>query len=273
MADPNVYSRLAGFQDFVPGSSDVVSSYGASNRKRSRKARIELLPTWGNPMRVEEARVLGHLNLQCDHGTCEEFPVTSLSDVGFAYRIPGIGPILKRVNQIVSDTGSTSRVYPGLIGPIARGSAPTALQRSGSKVGLIGVALWGALETWVVTNLQRLVPWSVCLVYDKHPTDAVPALAEMYTDDFLNPENQSRFVEIRRFNITLCPSQGTQTRAAIAAFVNLQMLPRTFSGETSALADVSSGALYLVVLKPSLTLIETADSRLALSVTTFFYDH
>jgi len=130
-------------------------------------------------------------------------------------------------------------------------------QRVGKKIMLKSIQLRGELvnKTSATTN-----DVAYCIVYDKKPGAAAPAITDIFNTDsvhsFNNTENSDRFRILRRVDATLVGGDTTgrvaNTILQVDEYISLKGYTTTYKSNSStgtgAVGDVSEGALWLVTL-------------------------
>lgn len=127
-------------------------------------------------------------------------------------------------------------------------------QRVGKRVILKSLQARGALQSGTTTVIADT---TVLIIYDRQPGAALPAITDILdtinSRSFNNDGNSDRFKIVRRFDNlmlgnTTAPTTGREG-VNFDEFIDLKGMPTVYKAlGTGAIADISSGALYLVTV-------------------------
>lgn len=137
---------------------------------------------------------------------------------------------------------------------VATGSDFT--QRIGRRITIKTVQLEGMLgPVDSTTNMTKVQMW---LVYDSQPNGVLPAITDFMSqsraDAFLNLNNRDRFKVLWNLSTTLGGNNNIATQPYQApAVANVSVykkcsLPVVYDGAGATMADVQTGAVYLICL-------------------------
>ena len=134
----------------------------------------------------------------------------------------------------------------------------------------------------IVNNATLETAWQsvrAALIWDKQPTGAVPAYADIYKDvnaggtasstgfSGRNLYTSDRFITIARKDLVVPPLNAANGSGNVVRFKFYKMLrgyQQQFKGDSAAITDLSTGALYLVLFagsSASYTVDVVADHR------------
>ena len=138
-------------------------------------------------------------------------------------------------------------------------------QRIGNKVTPVSIDS----DIIVVNNSTTATSWQavrVALIWDKQPTGAEPAYADIFKDvnsagtansngfSGRNLYTSDRFLTIAHTDLIVPPlnaANGSGNVKRIKLFKKLAGFQQQFKGDTAAIASISTGALYLVLFAGS----------------------
>lgn len=145
--------------------------------------------------------------------------------------------------------------------------------RIGAKVVMKSVEFTGELYS---PGGATRGPFRLLLVYDRQPNGAFPAItdilydqpaAAVYYGSGVNMTNKSRFAVLRDLRLTLDPAD-TQTR--LVHTYSKVRLETEYGGDAGTIADIRTGALYLVAFSGALTGADVVSLRNCISRVRFF---
>lgn len=140
----------------------------------------------------------------------------------------------------------------GLVATIAQGVSVN--QRIGKKAKYKSVQLRGQFYANAAATINDT---AVLLIYDRKPQNALPAITDVLVtatpQSFMNDANSDRFRVLRRWDNVLIGNSTTPATGKEAVnfdqYVPLNGLPVEFGAAgTGAIGDISTGALYLIVV-------------------------
>jgi len=135
-----------------------------------------------------------------------------------------------------------------LLNGIARGDDIS--ERVGRQVDLVSVNFDGTVYG-NATTVNQNIRWAI--VYDRFPNGVAPTIPLIYTSisDPSSPrvlDNRNRFTVLASKHMTVSAPGGIHDQMVVKKYRGLHGLQTTFnSGDAGTVADIQSGALYLLM--------------------------
>jgi hypothetical protein len=187
------------------------------------------------------------------------------------------GTVVQYPAVVFASLGGNAQIYQ--IGVVPQNT--TINGRIGAKL------LWKSIQMRFTigpgsaqTVAQRV---SLCLVYDRYPQNAVAGQGDIFSLDnatsLLNDANRKRFAIVRRFDWMIGPAAGNnglvpQSVYAVDEYIKTKGLSAEYKGDAGqgGMADIRTGALYLVALGSIPLVANTVPEIKSLSIRVRFAD-
>lgn len=174
------------------------------------------------------------------------------------------------VDLIQANYGFNTTGTITLLATIAQGASIN--QRIGKRAYYKSLLIRGYIQALSASIFNDV---AILIIYDKRPNGVLPAITDILTmvspTAFMNDNNTGRFEVIRRFDHMLLGNTANPTTGleaiSVDHYIPLKKRPITFeSAGTGAIADIDSGALYMVTVGNNAPSTSSASSNLSFRV-------
>lgn len=171
---------------------------------------------------------------------------------------------IKQVDIVSANYAFFTTPVLTLINGMALGS--DNFNRIGRKVFMKSIQVRGSIRPSLTTTLAEYM--RIALVYDRQPNGAAPAYADIFqmttqagatsstSESLPNEANKNRFSIIKDFQYdypgNVGPNQNTSPSQVINWFIPLKDSVTHYLGTTAAVASITTGSLYFVMVSRAL---------------------